>query len=89
MYPNPKQPPQDVSAQILQVCEAGGKPLVMGTRLPERQQKMITVNSISSILFSLLRATLAKTLQIVTSITLKGKEILMPLLGGGGRRHRD
>jgi len=93
LFPNPQQSPQTVSAQLLEVCDKGGKPLVMGTRMTEREQQIATAKWFSTLCYNIFKACVAKTWSILQAI-------LAPVvsLGGGGRgpaidnnqhQHRD
>ncbi|CAB9501218.1 expressed unknown protein [Seminavis robusta] len=84
LYPNAKQSPAEISLQLLDVCDNGGKPLVMGTRMTEKEQTRATVKWIFNLWLAFVKACLAKAIALIQGIA-------SPLLALGttGREHRD
>ena len=77
MYPNTKQSPQEISKHLLDICEKGGRPLVMGTRMTEQEQKHAAMKWMFQLWLNVIRVFLAKTLALLQGIA-------SPLLSMGG-----
>jgi len=75
LYPHNDQSSRAISDQLMKVCSMGGKPLVMGTRMTERQHKIAAGKWVIRLYVSVLRVGLSKTISLVQGI-------MAPLIGG-------
>lgn len=80
IYPNAQQSPRAISEQLVGVCEKGGKPMVMGTRMTDQEQKIATGKWMIRLYISVIKVCLTKTISLVQGL-------LSPFLPqhGGGR----
>lgn len=91
LYPNTQQTPLTISSNLLDVCEKGGKPLVMGTRLTAREQKLATVKWCYTLLYRLVESIIARAIGVLRGLLSP----IAPAGGAGGttaiepRPHRD
>ena len=69
LFPDTKQSSTEVSLQLLEICDKGGKPLVMGSRMTEKEQKRASMKWAFNLWISVLKACFAKAMALIRSIT--------------------
>jgi hypothetical protein len=68
LYPNTKQSPQEISSHLLDVYAKGGKPLVIGTRMTEQEQKQAELKWMFNLWLKVVRLCLAKSVSLLQGI---------------------
>jgi hypothetical protein len=89
LYPNTKQSPHEISSQLLDICAKGGKPLVMGTRMTELEQKRIELKWMFQLWLKVVRLCLAKTVALLQGIVSPLLSLGAPVTHAAGHPHRD